>query len=111
MPTSSMKTAWLALLGALACATPAPGQDFPTRTVRMKPITDEKLARRNVTAALPPLQAPRRAPVPAPARPVPVHAATHPDPFPGVILQAMAVDTAVVVPDVGGAREQVVDGV
>lgn len=40
-----------------------------------------------------------------------VHAATHPDPFPGVILQAMAVGTAVVVPDVGGAREQVEDGV
>ncbi|MGZ4125434.1 MAG: glycosyltransferase family 4 protein [Actinomycetota bacterium] len=40
-----------------------------------------------------------------------VHPATHPDPFPGVILQAMAVGTAVVAPDAGGAREQVADGV
>lgn len=40
-----------------------------------------------------------------------VHPATHPDPFPGVILQAMAVGTPVVAPDAGGAPEQVEDGV
>ncbi len=36
-----------------------------------------------------------------------VHSPTHPDPFPNVVLQAMAVGTTVVAADVGGAREQV----
>lgn len=46
-----------------------PGVD-PTRTVRMKPITDEHIARRAVTAALPPkLAQHQRAPVLAPPSP------------------------------------------
>ena len=40
-----------------------------------------------------------------------VHCATHPDPFPGVVLQAMAVGKPVIASDVGGPREQITDGV
>ncbi len=39
------------------------------------------------------------------------HAANHPDPFPGVVLQGMALGKPVVAPDLGGAREQLEDGV
>jgi len=39
-----------------------------------------------------------------------VHCATHPDPFPGVVLQAMAVGTPVIASDIGGPREQIADG-
>jgi glycosyltransferase involved in cell wall biosynthesis len=37
-----------------------------------------------------------------------VHCPTHADPFPGVILQAMALGRAVIAADIGGAREQIV---
>jgi glycosyltransferase involved in cell wall biosynthesis len=40
-----------------------------------------------------------------------VHCATHPDPFPGVVLQGMAVGKPVVASDIGGSREQITDGV
>jgi glycosyltransferase involved in cell wall biosynthesis len=40
-----------------------------------------------------------------------VHCATHPDPFPGVVLQAMAVGKPVIASDIGGPREQIDDGV
>lgn len=40
-----------------------------------------------------------------------VHCATHPDPFPGVVLQGMALGKAVIAPDTGGAREQIVHDV
>ena len=39
------------------------------------------------------------------------HCATHPDPFPGVVLQGMALGKAVIASDLGGAREQIEDGV
>jgi glycosyltransferase involved in cell wall biosynthesis len=39
------------------------------------------------------------------------HCATHPDPFPGVVLQGMALGKAVIATDLGGAREQIEDGV
>ena len=38
------------------------------------------------------------------------HCSTHPDPFPGVVLQGMALGKAVVASDIGGPREQIVDG-
>jgi glycosyltransferase involved in cell wall biosynthesis len=40
-----------------------------------------------------------------------VHCSTYPDPFPGVVLQAMAVGTPVVASDLGGPREQVENGI
>ncbi len=39
------------------------------------------------------------------------HCSTHPDPFPGVVLQGMALGKAVVASDIGGPREQIEDGV
>ncbi len=38
------------------------------------------------------------------------HCSTHPDPFPGVVLQGMALGKAVVASDIGGPREQIDDG-
>ena len=38
------------------------------------------------------------------------HCSTHPDPFPGVVLQGMALGKAVVASDIGGPREQIEDG-
>ena len=38
------------------------------------------------------------------------HCSTHPDPFPGVVLQGMALSKAVVASDIGGPREQIDDG-
>lgn len=38
------------------------------------------------------------------------HCSTHPDPFPGVVLQGMALGKAVVASNIGGPREQIVDG-
>ncbi len=40
-----------------------------------------------------------------------VHCPTHPDPFPGVVLQGMALGKAVVATDIGGAREQLEPGI
>ncbi len=39
-----------------------------------------------------------------------VHTSTYPDPFPGTVLQGMAVGRAVVASDIGGPREQIEDG-
>lgn len=39
------------------------------------------------------------------------HCSTHPDPFPGVVLQGMTLGKAVVASDIGGPREQMQDGV
>jgi glycosyltransferase involved in cell wall biosynthesis len=39
------------------------------------------------------------------------HCPTHPDPFPGVVLQGMSVGRAVVASNIGGAAEQIEDGV
>lgn len=39
-----------------------------------------------------------------------VHCPTHPDPFPGVVLQAMALSKPVVASAIGGAKEQVEPG-
>lgn len=39
-----------------------------------------------------------------------VHCPTHPDPFPGVVLQGMALGKAVVASDIGGSREQIEPG-
>jgi glycosyltransferase involved in cell wall biosynthesis len=39
------------------------------------------------------------------------HCSTHPDPFPGVVLQGMTLGKAVVASDIGGPREQIEDGV
>lgn len=39
------------------------------------------------------------------------HCSTHPDPFPGVVLQGMTLGKAVVASDIGGPREQMEDGV
>jgi glycosyltransferase involved in cell wall biosynthesis len=39
------------------------------------------------------------------------HCSTHPDPFPGVVLQGMGLGMAVVASDIGGPREQIEDGV
>ena len=39
------------------------------------------------------------------------HCPTHPDPFPGVVLQAMSVGRPVVASNIGGAAEQIEDGV
>lgn len=39
------------------------------------------------------------------------HCPTHPDPFPGVVLQAMSVGSAVIASNIGGAAEQIEDGV
>lgn len=39
------------------------------------------------------------------------HCATHPDPFPGVVLQGMSLGKAVIATDLGGATEQIDDGV
>ncbi len=36
-----------------------------------------------------------------------LHCSTYPDPFPGVVLQGMAVGRAVIAPDLGGPREQI----
>lgn len=71
-----------------------PGVD-PTRTVRMKPISDEKIARQLVTAALPPRHV---APVPIPIRrhPAPVHPVTPPPP-PGAIQLTAASLVALVI--------------
>jgi glycosyltransferase involved in cell wall biosynthesis len=38
------------------------------------------------------------------------HCSTHPDPFPGVVLQGMALGKAVVASNIGGPREQIADG-
>jgi glycosyltransferase involved in cell wall biosynthesis len=38
------------------------------------------------------------------------HCSTHPDPFPGVVLQGMALGKAVVASDIGGPREQIDHG-
>jgi glycosyltransferase involved in cell wall biosynthesis len=38
------------------------------------------------------------------------HCSTYPDPFPGVVLQGMALGKAVVASNVGGPREQIEDG-
>jgi glycosyltransferase involved in cell wall biosynthesis len=38
------------------------------------------------------------------------HCSTHPDPFPGVVLQGMALGKAVVASDIGGPREQIDPG-
>jgi glycosyltransferase involved in cell wall biosynthesis len=38
------------------------------------------------------------------------HCSTHPDPFPGVVLQGMALGKAVVASDIGGSREQIEHG-
>ena len=38
------------------------------------------------------------------------HCSTHPDPFPGVVLQGMTLGKAVVASDIGGPREQIEDG-
>ena len=38
------------------------------------------------------------------------HCSTHPDPFPGVVLQGMALGKAVIASDIGGPREQIEDG-
>jgi glycosyltransferase involved in cell wall biosynthesis len=38
------------------------------------------------------------------------HCSTYPDPFPGVVLQAMAMGRAVIASDLGGPREQIEDG-
>ncbi len=40
-----------------------------------------------------------------------VHCSIFPDPFPGVVLQAMALGKALIASDIGGPREQVVAGV
>lgn len=40
-----------------------------------------------------------------------VHCSLYPDPFPGVVLQAMAVGKAVVASSIGGPREQIEEGV
>jgi glycosyltransferase involved in cell wall biosynthesis len=39
------------------------------------------------------------------------HCSTHADPFPGVVLQGMALGKAVVASDIGGTREQIDDGI
>ena len=39
------------------------------------------------------------------------HCSTHPDPFPGVVLQGMALGKAVVASEIGGPREQIDDGI
>ena len=39
------------------------------------------------------------------------HCSTHPDPFPGVVLQGMALGKAVVASNIGGPREQIEDGI
>lgn len=39
------------------------------------------------------------------------HCSTHPDPFPGVVLQGMSLGKAVIATDLGGATEQIDDGV
>lgn len=39
------------------------------------------------------------------------HCSTHPDPFPGVVLQGMALGKAVIASDIGGPREQIEHGV
>jgi glycosyltransferase involved in cell wall biosynthesis len=39
------------------------------------------------------------------------HCSTYPDPFPGVVLQSMAVGTPVIASDLGGPREQIEDQV
>ena len=39
------------------------------------------------------------------------HCSTHPDPFPGVVLQGMALGKAVIATNLGGATEQIDDGV
>jgi glycosyltransferase involved in cell wall biosynthesis len=39
-----------------------------------------------------------------------VHCSTYPDPFPGVVLQGMALGKAVIASDLGGPREQIEDG-
>jgi glycosyltransferase involved in cell wall biosynthesis len=39
------------------------------------------------------------------------HCSTYPDPFPGVVLQAMALGRAVIASDLGGPREQIEDGI
>ena len=39
------------------------------------------------------------------------HCSTHPDPFPGVVLQGMSLGKAVIATNIGGAREQIDDGV
>ncbi|HZD79840.1 MAG TPA: glycosyltransferase, partial [Actinomycetota bacterium] len=38
------------------------------------------------------------------------HCSTHPDPFPGVVLQGMALGRPVIATDLGGATEQIEDG-
>jgi glycosyltransferase involved in cell wall biosynthesis len=38
------------------------------------------------------------------------HCSTYPDPFPGVVLQGMAVGKPVVASDLGGPREQIING-
>jgi glycosyltransferase involved in cell wall biosynthesis len=40
-----------------------------------------------------------------------VHCSTYPDPFPGVVLQGMALGKSVIASDLGGPREQIQDGV
>jgi len=39
------------------------------------------------------------------------HCSTHPDPFPGVVLQGMSLGKAVIATNIGGAREQIENGV
>ena len=38
------------------------------------------------------------------------HCSTHPDPFPGVVLQGMALGKAVIAADLGGPTEQIAPG-
>ena len=74
-----------------------PGVD-PTRTVRMKPISDEKIVRQLVTAALPPKHAPGPAAAPVHRQPAPVHPATPPIPAaPGAIQLTAASLIALVI--------------